>query len=93
MDMHSHDTYMERTTIILSEQLRQQAQVLARSRGITLSELIRRQLALALRKKKPVRSEDPLFRPRRLMSPGGPSDVAARHDDYLYGKKGRSSKS
>ena len=76
---------MHRTTILLPNDLRREAETVATRRGITLSELIRRQLAAAIRTKPVARSEDPLFRPRRLATRKNPSDIAASHDSYLYG--------
>ena len=79
MDMH-------RTTILLPAVLREKAEKVAHGRGITLSELIRRQLATSVRGTKATkRGGDPIFSPSSLMRPGGTGDIAARHDDYLYG--------
>ncbi len=78
--------HMHRTTILLPAALREKAEKVAQGRGITLSELIRRQLATAVRgTKASKRGGDPIFSPVRLMHPGGTGDIAARHDDYLYG--------
>ena len=77
---------MHRTTLLLSEELRREAQNLARRQGITLSELIRRKLATSVAtKSKNALAGDPLFRPARLMISHEESDVSARHDDYIYG--------
>ena len=81
---------MHRTTILLPTSLRAEAESAARRRGISLSELIRRQLAATVRGGKTSgRETDPLFRPGQLMTRGGSGDVAARHDDYLYGPIGK----
>ena len=83
--------YMHRTTILLSHDLRAKAETAARQRGISLSELIRRLLAAAVRGKKSQNREgDPLFRPRRLMTHPNPPDIAAHHDEYLYGRRSES---
>lgn len=80
---------MHRTSILISGDLRREAEAVAKRRGITLSELIRRQLALAVRRgSKPGRGADPLFKPRRLARRTHPSDLAANHDAYLYGPVG-----
>ena len=80
--------YMHRTTILLSKELRRDAETVARRRGISLSELIRRQLTAAVRGGNALkRASDPLFQPTHLMSADGPPDLAARHDDYLYGRQ------
>jgi len=85
--------YMHRTTILLSQELRREAEIIARRRGITLSELIRRQLNAAIKEPKSrQRSGDPLFHPAQLMSADCPSDLAQNHDEDLYGatvKNGR----
>jgi uncharacterized membrane-anchored protein len=77
---------MHRTTILLPAALRAKAESVAKSRGITMSELIRRQLATTVRgRKSSDRKSDPLFAPTKLMRAGGRGDIAARHDEYLYG--------
>jgi hypothetical protein len=86
MYMYKYKTYMHRTTILLSPELRRDAEAAARQRGISLSEMIRRLLAAAVRGNKPgSRQADPLFRPRRLMARGNPANIARNHDLYLYG--------
>jgi glycine/D-amino acid oxidase-like deaminating enzyme len=60
---------MHRTPILLSDDFRAEAETAARQRGISLSELIGRLLAAAVRgKKSQSREGDALFRPRRLMT-------------------------
>jgi len=77
---------MHRTSILVPVALRDEAEAEAKRRGITLSELIRRELTAAVRRSKSTgREADSLFRPRKLMSMEGAGDIAARHDDYLYG--------
>jgi hypothetical protein len=73
---------MHRTTILLPEELRRRANREAEVLGISLSELIRRRLASTLDQKGP---ERPRFFKREPWSGPGPSDVALRHDDHLYG--------
>jgi hypothetical protein len=81
---------MHRTTILLPETLRRDAEKVARGQGITLSELIRRKLAHSVASKARVaQDQDPFFRPGRLMTRSGAIDVSANHDDYLYGKKAK----
>lgn len=78
---------MHRTTILLPPELRREAENAARARGMTLSELIRQKLAATVAPKGGNRRQrDPLFRPGRLIETIGPTNVSARHDDYLYGK-------
>jgi hypothetical protein len=84
---------MHRTTILLSEDLRHEAENAARRRGMTLSEMIRRLLRTAVRGNKSAnRERDPLFQPRRLMRHANPADIAANHDEYLYGERSGSAK-
>jgi hypothetical protein len=81
---------MHRTTILLPETLRRDAENVARGQGITLSELIRRKLAHSVASKaRTAQEQDPFFRPGRLMTRQGPSDVSAKHDHYLYGKNAK----
>lgn len=78
---------MHRTTILLPPALHREAEIVARQRGITLSELIRRKLTAAVgAKATSARSRDPLFRPGRLIEGKGPTDMAVAHDHYLYGE-------
>jgi hypothetical protein len=82
---------MHRTTILLSHDLRREAELVAKGRGISLSELIRRQLAALVRGSKSApRARDPIFRPRNLMRHANPRDIAANHDEYLYGAPSKS---
>lgn len=81
MDMH-------RTTILLPEELRASAEAVARRQGISLGELIRRQLkVVAKSSKKKKRSDDPIFRyhARKLPAPdkGAVEDGVANHDKYI----------
>jgi hypothetical protein len=69
--LHSH---MQRTTILLPEDLHR--------KGISLSELIRKQLTDCVQ---PEPTAKPAFFSRQPWTGNGADDVAARHDDYLYG--------
>jgi hypothetical protein len=73
---------MHRTTILLPDALRQQANREARALGISLGELIRRRLAEGGDTKEPSR---PRFFDRQPWTGSGPDDAAANHDAYLYG--------
>ena len=76
---------MHRTTILLPEKLRREATKAARQQGISLSELIRKQLSEFVGETEPSKREkDALFNPRHLMSKHAPQDLAANHDDYLH---------
>jgi len=78
--------YMERTTIMLPAQLKHRANRLARKLGISLGELIRESLREALNRT-PADDEDPLYSDTVSYGGPAPADLAADHDDYLYGKK------
>ncbi|MBI3930285.1 MAG: antitoxin [Armatimonadetes bacterium] len=72
---------MKRTTVMLPVELKMQAQKAAQSRGISLGTLIRESLRSALAADPEV---DSLFADGEVFSGETPSDLAARHDDYLY---------
>lgn len=79
-----------RTTVVLPDSLKQRAITRAREQGISFGELVRRAVERMLlapprgagRKKTGDRFWDNLE-----IYDGGPSDAAARHDDYLYNGK------
>jgi len=82
---------MNRTTIVLPDDVKAQAIKQARVRGISFGELVRE----ALHKFLDEPSEDATQRSRRESvaamlrfgadAPAGPSDLSERLDDYLYG--------
>ena len=78
---------MHRTTILLPEDLRASAEACARRKGISLGELIRRQLKVVAKPKKAKsRRDDPVFKHyAKMQSPSvkGTEDVALNHDKYL----------
>ncbi|HHO55481.1 MAG TPA: hypothetical protein ENK21_03760 [Trueperaceae bacterium] len=72
---------MKRTTIILPEQLKYQAEQHAKEKGISLAEFIRESL------RKNLNSEikrDSLFADENYFRGHSEHDVAENHDDYLY---------
>lgn len=73
---------MHRTTIMLPEDLRRNADREAKALGISLSELIRRRLAES---EAEVEKGRPRFFSRQPWEGSGPDDIAANHDAYLYG--------
>jgi hypothetical protein len=77
---------MHRTTILLPEDLRRRAEHAAASRGLSLSELIRRQLEKVAGPavKSRSRRNDPLFKNWKPSTKATPPDLAANHDRYLY---------
>jgi hypothetical protein len=80
----------ERTTVVLPAPLKQRAVARAREQGISFGEFVRRSVEKMLtapprgtgRKK----AADPFWDNLKVYD-GGPADLAARHDDYLYGGK------
>jgi len=71
---------MHRTTILLPESLKRDAERRARKEGLSLSELIRRRLAADL----PSPEKRPTFFERVPWAAPAPDDLSSRHDDYLY---------
>jgi len=80
----------ERTTIVLPAPLKQRAVARAREQGISFGEFVRRAVEETLvtppRGKGKKKTGDPFWDNLKIYE-GGPEDVAARHDDYLYGNK------
>ena len=76
---------MKRTTVMLPEELKSRAELSAERMGISLGELIREALAERLVDIDRPRSEDPLFKNVSIYTGPVPSDIAERHDEYLYG--------
>ena len=79
---------MKRTTIMLPEELKHQAERSAASLGISLGELIRDSLEARLKNLKRPRSEDPLFSFVPIFQDPVPPDLSERHDEYLYDQEG-----
>lgn len=75
--------YMQRTSLMLPPDLQRQAAKTARQRGISLGELVRqslaRETAVAYRAE-----ADPFWAMNEVFH-SGRSDLAANHDDELYG--------
>lgn len=63
------------------DDLRQQAELAARERGISLDEFVRRCVSETVMH--PV-AGDPLFADGAVFSGEAPQDLAANHDRYLY---------
>ncbi len=77
---------MHRTTLMLPPELKARAQQRARELGISLGELVRRSIEAELSQSiDSRRAADPLFSDDAVYSGNAPSDLAARHDRYLYG--------
>lgn len=80
----------ERTTVVLPGPLKQRAVNRAREQGISFGEFVRRAVENMLtappRGRSRKKTGDPFWDNLKVYD-GGPSDLAARHDDYLYGGK------
>jgi hypothetical protein len=75
---------MHRTTILLPPELRRKADKEAKALGISLSELIRRRLSGDGAGDHGTKSK-PRFFSRKPWQGSGASDMAANHDEHLYG--------
>jgi hypothetical protein len=80
---------MHRATILLPENLHRRAKKAAASRGLSLSELIRRQLEKVTGTAgiSRGRRKDPVFKNWRPSGKRAPRDLAANHDRYLHGEE------
>ena len=83
----------DRTTIVMPLPLKAKAVARARQQGISFGEFVRqaveKQLAVSAKagsrtKKK---TGDPFWDNLVAYDDDGPADLAARHDDYLYGEE------
>ncbi|MFP4358632.1 MAG: hypothetical protein ACLFSZ_09395 [Puniceicoccaceae bacterium] len=71
---------MHRTTILIPDQLKHDAERRARREGLSLSELIRRRLAEDM----DAPENRPAFFERVPWDGPAPEDLSSRHDEYLY---------
>lgn len=79
---------MERTTLMLPDELRRQAIRQAQAMGLSFGELIRRSLKDFLaRPKTRSRERDPLFADSGIYEGDVPKDLSLDHDKYLYGEE------
>lgn len=76
---------MQRTTIMLPRDLKQRAAREARSRGVSLGELIREAIAGLLRAGHDSAEQDPLILDNAVYEGPGEADTVERHDELLYG--------
>lgn len=77
---------MKRTTIMLPEDLKIQAEKAARKTRISLGQFIRTSIEKAVRQIAKSGQEDPFFSDKAVWRGTAPRDGALRHDKYLYGK-------
>jgi hypothetical protein len=75
---------MDRTTIMLPQELKSRALRKARSKGISLAELIRLALESQLAEARDPRDADPLMKDSAIFDGEAPEDLSANHDAYLY---------
>lgn len=69
---------------MLPAPLKQRAQVLARRLGISFGELVRNSLEATVRGHGGEVREDPLYGDDAVYRGDAPTDLADRHDEYLY---------
>jgi predicted DNA-binding protein len=74
---------MNRTTIMIPQELKIRANNLARKRGISLGELIRETLE-KLCANNIKKTRDPFFADEGIYTDKTPRDLSEKHDDYLY---------
>jgi len=78
---------MERTTIMLPHDLKAKALKHANSVGISLGQYIREAIANSLETQQDdPRFDDPFFADDAVFSGKAPTDLAKKHDEYLYGE-------
>lgn len=68
--------------ILIPDDLRQKVEQLAKSKGVSVNELVRQMLE---QKVSASRGADSLFRDSAVYRGDTPPDGALNHDDYLYG--------
>ncbi len=73
---------MQRTTIMLPEELKLKAIQKANKQGVSLGELIRAALMQLCAKND--KYHDPLFDENNVYDGDLPDDISLNHDDYLY---------
>jgi len=78
---------MQRTTIMLPDDLKNKAQGFAHATGMSLGELIREALNEKLSQKDPNFQRDTLIDDKEVFSSPTPPDLSENHDDYSYGEK------
>jgi len=76
---------MTRTTLMLPDDIKLRTERRARELGISMGEFVRRSLLRALEVSDTVGADDPLYADHALAKHDTPADLAARHDDLLYG--------
>jgi hypothetical protein len=78
---------MERTTIMLSAELKEKAVSRAREMKISLGKLIRRSIEHFINEKNREYLDDPFFADSDVFQGNVEEDLALNHDNYLYGEE------
>lgn len=76
---------MFRTQLYLPENVHHSAKMLAKSRGLSLAELLRKCIERGVVEERERYKKKPLSSLAKLKITGGPKDLSANMDDYLYG--------
>jgi len=74
-----------RTTIVLPSRLKAMAVARAKDQGISFGELVRRAVEKHVQQAAGPQTGDPFWDNLTSYDIDSPTDLAARHDDYLYG--------
>ena len=74
---------MVQIIVSFPDDLGSQAEAAAQQRGVPIDEFVRQCVVATMNKD---RSQDPFFADTALYRGDAPSDLSARHDDYLYGE-------
>lgn len=77
---------MHRTTIMLPEDLKTEAEAFSRKKGISLGEVVREAIRDLLNRAEEDKS-DSFFCDAAVYQEEAPKDLSQNHDDYLYGDK------
>ena len=80
-DSRDGDIFMVTISVPFPEDLREKAEAVARERGLTLDEFVRRCVSMTVGQG---RAADPLFADKEVFAGDAPSDLAKNHDRYLY---------
>jgi hypothetical protein len=73
---------MSEITVLLPDQLKDQAEHAARVNGLSLDQFVRHCISMSLSE----RAKDPMFADLSVYTGDAPPDLSERHDDYLYGE-------
>ncbi len=79
---------MHRTTVMIPDELKDEAVKQARARGVSLGHFVRdalRETVERIERKRALIGEDPLFADEAVFEGPLPAHAAVHHDDELYG--------